>query len=72
MIKKEQVRVIKGLLDHLDNKTNVKAEGMIKNPADTYTSEDRFQNEYFLFIFNFEIAFCLFESFARPSCAFRI
>jgi nitrite reductase/ring-hydroxylating ferredoxin subunit len=46
MIKKEQVRVIKGLLDHLDNKTNVKAEGMIKNPADTYTSEDRFQNEW--------------------------
>ena len=46
MIKKEQVRVIKGLLNHLDNKTNVKAEGMIKNPADTYTSEDRFQNEW--------------------------
>ena len=24
MIQKEQIRVIKGLLDHLDNKTNVK------------------------------------------------
>ena len=44
MIQKEQIRVIKGLLDHLDNKTNVKADGMIKNPADTYTSEDRFHN----------------------------
>ena len=46
MIQKEQIRVIKGLLDHLDNKTNVKADGMIKNPADTYTSEDRFQMEW--------------------------
>ena len=52
MIQKEQVRVIKGLLDHLDNKTNVKADGMIKNPADTYTSEDRFHKEWDNFFLN--------------------
>ena len=52
MIQKEQVRVIKGLLNHLDNKTNVKANGMIKNPADTYTSEDRFHKEWDNFFLN--------------------
>ena len=42
MHKKEQMRLLKGLMHHLDNKTNIDAGGIIRTPADTYTSEERF------------------------------
>jgi phenylpropionate dioxygenase-like ring-hydroxylating dioxygenase large terminal subunit len=46
MLKQEQNRLLKGLLKHLDAKTNVDAGGIMKTPAETYTSEDRFETEW--------------------------
>ena len=46
MLKQEQNRLLKGLLKHLDAKTNVDAGGIMKTPAETYTSEDRFEVEW--------------------------
>ena len=40
MLKQEQNRLLKGLLKHLDSKTNVDAGGIMKTPAETYTSVD--------------------------------
>ena len=45
MLKEEQVRLLKGLISHLDAGTNVDAKGIVENPADTYTSEERFAEE---------------------------
>ena len=38
MLREEQVRLLKGLISHLDAGTNVDAKGIVENPADTYTS----------------------------------
>jgi nitrite reductase/ring-hydroxylating ferredoxin subunit len=38
MEKQEQIRVIRGLMDHLDNGTNVDAGGQVHNPVSSYTS----------------------------------
>ena len=46
MLKQEQNRLLKGLLKHLDAKTNVDAGGIMKTPAETYISEDRFETEW--------------------------
>ena len=46
MHREEQLRLLKGLMNHLDNKTNINAGGIIKTPADTYTSEERFTKEW--------------------------
>ena len=46
MLKKEQKRLLRGLLSHLDSKTNVDAGGIMKTPADTYTSKERFDLEW--------------------------
>ena len=46
MLKQEQNRLLKGLLKHLDSKTNVDAGGIMKTPAETYTSVDRFEIEW--------------------------
>ena len=46
MLKQEQTRLLKGLLNHLDAKTNVDAGGIIKAPAETYTSKERFDLEW--------------------------
>ena len=45
MLREEQVRLLKGLISHLDAGTNVDAKGIVENPADTYTSEERFSEE---------------------------
>ncbi|MBT3737240.1 aromatic ring-hydroxylating dioxygenase subunit alpha [Pseudomonadales bacterium] len=51
MFKEEQIRVIKGLINHLDNGTNVDAGGQVRNPVSSYTDEtiaaDEWQ-EFFL------------------------
>ena len=36
----EQVRVLKGLMDHLDHGTNVDAGRQVKNPTESYTSPE--------------------------------
>ena len=42
----EQLRLLKGLINHLDLKTNINAGGIIKTPADTDISEERFDREW--------------------------
>jgi nitrite reductase/ring-hydroxylating ferredoxin subunit len=45
----EQVRVLKGLMTHLDNGTNVDAGKQMINPVDTYLSPDRAEQEWQVF-----------------------
>ncbi len=45
----EQVRVIKGLLHHLDNGTNVDAGGQVRNPVSAYTSKEIASDEWLSF-----------------------
>ena len=52
MLKEEQIRLLKGLMNHLDSKTNVDAGGIMKTPAETYTCEERFQDEWKTFFLN--------------------
>ena len=52
MERREQLRLLKGLIGHLDNKTNISAGGILKAPADTYISEERFESEWGTFFLN--------------------
>ena len=52
MERREQLRLLKGLIGHLDNKTNINAGGILKAPADTYISEERFEREWGTFFLN--------------------
>ena len=52
MLREEQNRLLKGLINHLDLKTNVDAGGIMRTPADTYTCEDRFNLEWESFFKN--------------------
>ena len=52
MERSEQIRILKGLMNHLDSKTNVDAGGIMKTPSDTYTCEDRFKMEWDTFFLN--------------------
>ena len=52
MERSEQIRTLKGLMSHLDSKTNVDAGGIMKTPSDTYTCEDRFKMEWDTFFLN--------------------
>ena len=52
MLKEEQNRLLKGLINHLDLKTNVDAGGIMRTPADTYTCEERFNLEWESFFKN--------------------
>jgi len=48
----EQLRLLKGLINHLDLNTNINAGGIIKTPADTYISDERFDREWDTFFLN--------------------
>ena len=52
MERREQLRLLKGLIGHLDNKTNISAGGILQAPADTYISEERFEREWGTFFLN--------------------
>ncbi len=52
MVREEQLRLLNGLINHLDNKTNINAGGILKTPADTYISEERFEMEWSDFFLN--------------------
>ena len=52
MQRDEQVRLLKGLISHLDANTNVDAGGLMENPAETYTCEKRFAEEWNTFFKN--------------------
>lgn len=46
MEQQEQIRVIKGLMSHLDNGTNVDAGGQVRNPVSSYTSAEIASQEW--------------------------
>lgn len=46
MQKAEQIRVLKTLMGHLDNDTNVDAGGLRRNPTDAYTDPVRAEEEW--------------------------
>jgi phenylpropionate dioxygenase-like ring-hydroxylating dioxygenase large terminal subunit len=46
MQKSEQIRVLKLLMSHLDDDTNVDAGGMRRNPSDAYTDPDLARREW--------------------------
>ena len=46
MEQQEQIRVIRGLMDHLDNDTNVDAGGQVRNPVSSYTCPDMAAREW--------------------------
>ena len=46
MQKEEQVRLLKGLINYLETGTNVDAGGIMQTPTSTYTSEERFSEEW--------------------------
>ena len=52
MIREEQIRILKGLINYLYSKTIVDAGGIMKAPADTYTSQERFDREWEYFFLN--------------------
>ncbi len=45
----EQRRLIKGLMEHLDNGTNVDAGGQVRNPVSGYTCPDIAAQEWQVF-----------------------
>ena len=52
MRRDEQLRVIKGLMNHLDNGTNVDAGGQVRNPVTTYTDKGMAADEWREFFLN--------------------
>ena len=67
MLKQEQTRLLKGLLNHLDEKTNVDAGGIIKAPAETYTSKERFDLEWDLFFQDYPQIIGMSGDLAEPN-----
>ena len=67
MLKQEQTRLLKGLLNHLDAKTNVDAGGIIKAPAETYTSKERFDLEWDLFFQDYPQIIGMSGDLAEPN-----
>ena len=63
----EQLRLLKGLINHLDLKTNINAGGIIKTPADTYISEERFDREWNTFFLNHPQIIGLSGDLPRPN-----
>ncbi len=53
MEQQEQIRVIRGLLSHLDNGTNVDAGGQVRNPVSSYTSQEIAGKEWQQFFQNY-------------------
>ena len=67
MLREEQNRLLKGLINHLDFKTNVDAGGIMRAPADTYTCEDRFNLEWESFFKNHPQIIGLSGDLAEPN-----
>ena len=67
MEREEQLRLLKGLINHLDLNTNINAGGIIKTPADTYISEERFDREWNTFFLNYPQIIGLSGDLPKPN-----
>jgi len=66
----EQVRVIEGLMAHLDNDTNVDAGVQLRNPVTAYTCEDRARKEWKAFFQAYPHALGLSGDLPEPGSFF--
>ena len=66
----EQVRVIEGLMAHLDNDTNVDAGVQLRNPVTAYTCEDRARKEWKAFFEAYPHALGLSGDLPEPGSFF--
>lgn len=62
----EQRRVVRGLLDHLDNHTNVDAGGQLRTPVADYTDPDRAKAEWAAFFQDYPHAIGLTDDLPEP------
>lgn len=62
----EQLRVIKGLMSHLDNGTNVDAGGQRRNPTSAYTDPERAKAEWQTFFQDYPQLLGLSSELASP------
>ena len=72
MLREEQNRLLKGLINHLDLKTNVDAGGIMRTPADTYTCEERFNLEWNSFFQDYPQIIGLSGDLSEPNSFFTI
>ena len=70
MQKEEQVRLLKGLINYLETGTNVDAGGIMQTPTDTYTSEERFSEEWNKFFRDYPQIIGMTGDLAEPGTFF--
>ncbi|MEJ2087486.1 MAG: aromatic ring-hydroxylating dioxygenase subunit alpha, partial [Gammaproteobacteria bacterium] len=70
MERAEQLRVIQGLMNHLDNGTNVDAGGQLRNPVAAYTCPDRAREEWQTFFQTYPQLLGLSAELAEPGSFF--
>ena len=70
MQNEEQVRVLKGLINYLETGTNVDAAGIMQTPTDTYTSEERFSEEWNKFFRDYPQIIGMTGDLAEPGTFF--
>lgn len=70
MLRDEQIRVLEGLMAHLDAGTNVDAGGQMHNPVDTYTDPERAKREWDELFLNYPGVVGLSSDLPAPACFF--
>ena len=70
MQREEQIRVIKGLMSHLDHGTNVDAGGHVRNPVSAYTCPERAKAEWQTFFQDYPQLLGLSAELAEPGSFF--
>lgn len=70
MQKEEQIRVIQGLMEHLDKGTNVDAGGQVRNPVSSYTDTEIAAREWKEFFMDYPQLLGLSADLPEPGCFF--
>jgi len=70
MEREEQIRIIKGLMTHLDRKTNVDAGGQVRNPVSSYICPDMAKREWDVFFRSYPQVLGLSADLPQPGTFF--
>ncbi len=70
MERQEQIRVIRGLMSHLDRGTNVDAGGQVRNPVTSYTCPDTANREWDVFFQSYPQVLGLSADLPKPGTFF--
>jgi len=70
MEREEQIRIIKGLMTHLDQKTNVDAGGQVRNPVSSYICPDMAKREWDVFFRSYPQVLGLSADLPQPGTFF--